>query len=233
MKLFLTGTDTGVGKTRATTLLTAALRRSGIPAVAVKPFCSGDRSDIDLLREASDHVLTEEETTPVWLATPAAPSVAARLEGKSLSLAPLVTWFAKLAQTQSSILLEGAGGWLVPVSDSETLADLAVQLGLPVVVVVANRLGCINHTLLTLESIRSRGLHCPGIILNTIGEDGNTATRTNAAEISRHTRVLLEISPGQRDISASAVEAFVAAVNSTTDHPAPQQGGGGTGRNSS
>jgi dethiobiotin synthetase len=220
MKVFLTGTDTGVGKTYTTTLLTTALRRSGVPAVAVKPFCCGDRGDIDFLRDASGHVLSEIETTPVWLAAPAAPSVAARLEGKTLSLDAMASWFDSLPH--STILVEGAGGWLVPINDSETLSDLAVRLGLPVVPVVANRLGCLNHTLLTLESIRSRNLQCPGIVLNTLGEPSTIAERTNAAELSRHTRILLEISRGQRDIPPRDLAAFVEAVSSATDHPVPR-----------
>ncbi len=220
MKVFLTGTDTGVGKTYTTALLAAALRHSGVPAVAVKPFCCGDRGDIDLLREASGHVLSEMETTPVWLAEPAAPSVAARLEGKAISLDAMASWFGSLPH--STILVEGAGGWLVPINDSETLADLAVRLNLPVVPVVANRLGCLSHTLLTLESIRSRNLRCPGIVLNSLGGPSDIAERTNAAELSRHTRILLEISPNQRAIPPKDLTAFVEAVSSTTDHPAPR-----------
>lgn len=130
-----------------------------MPAVAVKPICCGDRSDIDVLREASGNALSACETTPVCLAAPAAPSVAARLEGVPISLDKLASWFESLPH--STILVEGAGGWLVPINDSSTLADLAVRLDLPVVPVVANRLGCLNHTLLTLESIRSRNLPCP------------------------------------------------------------------------
>ena len=233
MNLFVTGTDTGVGKTFVTALLTRALRRAGNGTLALKPLCSGERSDVEILRDASDHTLTLDETNPIWLQAPVAPLVAARLENRNISLAPLEEWFRDLSAQYPSLLVEGAGGWLVPVNKKETLADLAVLLSLPVVPIVANRLGCINHTLLTLESIRSRGLHCPGIVLNTLEKDGDVATHTNAAELSRHTRVLLELSPDQRDIPALELEAFVAAVNSTTDHPAPRQGGGGTGRNSS
>lgn len=228
MKLFITGTDTGVGKTRVTTLLTKALRRSDVPTVAVKPFCSGDRSDIDLLREASGYVLSESATTPVWLQAPAAPSVAARLEGRSLVLQDIVSWFEDLTLEHSTILVEGAGGWLVPVNESETLADLAVMLNLPVLPVVANRLGCINHTLLTLESIRSRGLHCPGIVLNNPLESDDISSRTNASELSRHTRILLETHHGQSEIPPHDLERFLASINSMMDRPAPPQGGSGT-----
>lgn len=229
MKVFLTGTDTGVGKTYTTALLTAALRRSGVPAVAVKPFCCGDRDDIDLLRKASNHVLSTDETTPVWLAAPAAPSVAARLEGKSISLDSMTSWFESLPH--STILVEGAGGWLVPINECETLADLAVRLRLPVVPVVANRLGCLNHTLLTLESIRSRNLLCPGIVLNTLGNAEDIAARTNAAELSRHTRILLQISQNQRDIPPDDLSVFVDAVSSAMDHQAPRQAAVETGPN--
>ncbi len=231
MKVFLTGTDTGVGKTFVTALLTESLRRTGIQAVAVKPFCCGDRADIDLLRTASNKVISEAETTPVWLPSPVAPSVAARLEGKCVSLDSLSSWFHRLSHTYPAIIVEGAGGWLVPINDSDTIADLAVRLDLPVVPVVANRLGCLNHALLTLECIRSRNLKCPGIILNTLAENSDLATQTNAGELSRHTRIIMEITHGQREIPPHDLAEFLKAVNSSTDHQAPQLADAGTARN--
>lgn len=209
MNLFLTGTDTGVGKTFATALLTRALRRAGRGTIALKPLCSGERSDVEILRAASDHVLTLDETNPVWLQAPAAPLVAAQLERRTLSLDPLQQWFRGLSAKHPSLLVEGAGGWLVPITDTGTIADLAARLGLPVLVVVANRLGCVNHTLLTLESIRARGLHCPGIILNHVVPPADAAQRTNADLLARHTTILLEIQPGQSEIPPADLERFL------------------------
>ena len=201
--LFLTGTDTGVGKTFVTALLTRALRQAGLGTIALKPLCSGERSDVEILRAASDNTLTLDETNPIWLQAPAAPLVAARLENRTLSLDPLVEWFHKLSSKHTSLLVEGAGGWLVPVTNTENLADFAVRLGLPVIPVVANKLGCINHALLTIESIRARGLECPGVILNSSTEPDDVAKQTNREVLSQFTNVLVEIGCGQTEISAS------------------------------
>ena len=212
MNLFLTGTDTGVGKTFATALLTRALREAGLGTVALKPICSGERSDVEILRDASGQILSLEETNPVWLQAPAAPLVAAQLENRTLSLDPLVEWFHKLSAKHSSLLVEGAGGWLVPITETQTLADFAVRLGLPVIPVVANRLGCINHALLTIESIRARDLACPGIILNHLTPAADIAQRTNAQILARHTQILLEIHPGQTQIPPTDLTRFLGAV---------------------
>ena len=212
MNLFLTGTDTGVGKTFTTALLTRALREAGLGTIALKPLCSGERSDVEILRAASDNALSLDETNPVWLQAPAAPLVAAQLENRTLSLDPLVEWFHKLSAKHSSLLVEGAGGWLVPITETQTLADFAVRLGLPVIPVVANRLGCINHALLTIESIRARSLPCPGIILNHLTPAADIAQRTNAQILARHTQILLEIHPGQSQIPAEEVTRFLEAV---------------------
>jgi dethiobiotin synthetase len=212
MNLFLTGTDTGVGKTFTTALLTRALREAGLGTIALKPLCSGERSDVEILRAASENTLSLDETNPIWLQAPAAPLVAAQLENRTLSLDPLVEWFRKLSSKHSSLLVEGAGGWLVPITETETLADFAVLLGLPVVPVVANRLGCINHTLLTLESIRARGLPCPGIILNHLTPAADIAQRTNAQILAHHTQILLEIHPSQSQIPPTVLTRFLEAV---------------------
>ena len=212
MNLFLTGTDTGVGKTFVTALLTRALRQTGLGIIALKPFCSGERSDVEMLRAASGNTLSLDETNPICLQAPAAPLVAAELENRTLSLDPLIDWFRKLSSQYSSLLVEGAGGWLVPITETQTLADFAVRLGLPVIPIVANRLGCINHALLTIESIRARSLPCPGIILNHLTPAADIAQRTNAQMLARHTQILLEIHPGQTQIPAEEVTRFLEAV---------------------
>lgn len=213
MNLFLTGTDTNVGKTFVTALLTRALRQAGLDTIALKPLCSGERSDVEILRAASDNLLSLEETNPVWLQAPATPLIASQLENRTLSLDPLIEWFRDLTAKHSSLLVEGAGGWLVPITDTETIADLAVRLALPVVPIVANRLGCLNHTLLTLESIQARQLPCPGIILNNLVHPADIAQRTNAEILARHTPILLEIHPGQSHIPAQEITSFLRALN--------------------
>lgn len=209
MNLFITGTDTNAGKTFATALLTRALRARDFKTIALKPLCSGERSDVEILQAASDHILSLDETNPVWLREPAAPLVAARLENRTLSLDPLVDWFRALTHKHPSLLVEGAGGWLVPITPRETIADFAARLGLPVVVVVANRLGCINHALLTIESIRAKGLQCPGIILNTLSTEQDVATRTNRDILAQHIPILLEIHSSQKDIPPTHLAHFL------------------------
>jgi dethiobiotin synthetase len=209
MNLFITGTDTNAGKTFCTALLTRALRAKGLETIALKPLCSGQRDDVEILQAASGQILSLDETNPVWLREPAAPLVAARLEDRTLSLDFLAEWFAGLSAKHSSLLVEGAGGWLVPITPSKTIADLAARLGLPVVLVVANRLGCINHALLTLESIRAKGLHCPGIILNNLSAAADIATATNRDILEQHTPILLEIHLGQTEIPLGELEDFL------------------------
>jgi dethiobiotin synthetase len=185
------------------------LRARGFETIALKPLCSGERSDVEILQAASDHCLSLDETNPIWLREPAAPLVAARLENRTLSLDPLVAWFRNLSHKHQSLLVEGAGGWLVPITPTETIADLTARLSLPVVVVVANRLGCINHTLLTLESIRAKGLHCPGIVLNTFSTSEDIVTRTNRDILEQHTPILLEVHPGQTEIPPPELAHFL------------------------
>jgi dethiobiotin synthetase len=209
MNLFITGTDTNAGKTFVTALLTRALRGRGFETIALKPLCSGERSDVEILQAASDHCLSLDETNPIWLREPAAPLVAARLENRTLSLDALQNWFHALSEKHPSVLVEGAGGWLVPITPTETIADFAARLALPVVLVVANRLGCINHTLLTLESIRARGLQCPGIILNTFSNSDDIATRTNRDILEQNTPILLEVHPGQSEIPPPELAHFL------------------------
>jgi dethiobiotin synthetase len=208
MNAFLTGTDTGVGKTFVTALLTRSLRRAGLATIAVKPLCCGDREDVEKLRAASGNELSLDATNPVWLRTPAAPLAAARIENLTISLEALASWFSSLSASHPSILVEGIGGWLVPLTQCETLADLAMRLALPVIPVVANRLGCINHTLLTLESIRARRLPCPGIILNHPTPPEDPATRTHRDILATFTNILLEIHPGQKEIPPRALDVF-------------------------
>jgi len=202
MKAFVTGTDTGVGKTYATALLTRALRKAGLDTIALKPICCGDRSDVVELAEAADGELSHDEINPLWLQAPVAPLVALGMEQREFSMAAVKEWFGAVTVGRQSVLVEGAGGWLVPIADRVSIADLASALGLPVIVVVANRLGCLNHTLLTLESIRSRSLTCSGIILNTMQTVPDEATRTNKAVLEKLAGVpiILEVTAGQREI---------------------------------
>ena len=202
MNYFITGTDTAVGKTYVAALLTRGLRRAGFDTVALKPICCGARDDVDTLGAASDNELSSDAINPIWLQAPVAPLVAARLEHRQLDLAELDEWFQHHRRRRRSLLIEGVGGWLVPVTGNATIADLAARFALPVLLVVANRLGCLSHTLLTVESIRARGLECRGLVLNTMPRTSGPATETNKRALQEicNVPVLFDIADGQQSI---------------------------------
>jgi dethiobiotin synthetase len=193
---FVTGTDTGVGKTYVVSRMIAAMRKDGIDTVGMKPICCGDRDDAEALHRASDGIVALNEINPVWLRTPAAPYTAAMIEGRTIDLALIRETFARLRSSHQRVIVEGVGGWRVPIDRDYFVSDLARDFGLPVVIVVANRLGALNHTLLTIESIRSSGLQCAGIILNHVGpEQADPATVTNRGILEEVARlpILAEI----------------------------------------
>jgi dethiobiotin synthetase len=178
MSFFITGTDTGVGKTYVTRLILEALRNEGIDAVGYKPIACGDRDDAAILAEASGG-LELAEVNPVFLNTAVAPYVGAMLENRMVAPAECIAGFHQLAAKHARVLVEGAGGWEVPLAPNYRVSDLAADLNLPVIVVAANRLGALNHLLLTIQAIRARGLVCAGIILNQLEDEMDTAMITN------------------------------------------------------
>jgi dethiobiotin synthetase len=164
--IFITATDTGAGKTYVTSLLLRSLRSAGVDAVGFKPFCCGDRDDADRLQEACDRVADLGLINPVWLRVPAAPYTAAMVENRTLDVATALDAFHALSSRHSFVVVEGVGGWRVPLTENMCLSDFAMQLALPVAVVAANRLGAINHTQLTVDAIAARGAVCAGVLLN-------------------------------------------------------------------
>jgi dethiobiotin synthetase len=174
---FITGTDTDVGKTTVAAGLLRAARLAGLSTAAVKPVAAGceltaaglrNSDALALLTECSA-LLSYAEVNPVALAPAIAPHIAAVEAGVSLDVASLASAVqAVLAKQADFTLVEGAGGWYVPMNDSSTLADLAVALQLPVIVVVAVRLGCINHALLTVAAIERDGLRVAGWVANLL-----------------------------------------------------------------
>lgn len=178
MSFFITGTDTGVGKTYATRLILQSLREEGVDAVGYKPVSCGDRDDATQLAEASGG-LPVDEVNPVYLSSALAPLVAGMLENQPVNPAELTAGYHQLANRHAKVIVEGAGGWEVPIAPGYRVSDLAVDLGLPVVVVAANKLGALNHILLTVEAIRAKGLVCAGIVLNQLEDEMDTAMITN------------------------------------------------------
>jgi dethiobiotin synthetase len=179
---FITGTDTGVGKTHTTALLTSALRSVHVDAVAMKPFCCGERDDAEILANASQNVAAIELINPVWLRVPAAPYAASLIENRTLDLETARSAYQQLIGSHSAVLVEGVGGWRVPLTADFCASDFAKELGLPALVVCSNRLGVLNHTQLTVDAIIAKGLHCAGVIINHPEPAGECpAVITNAA----------------------------------------------------
>ncbi len=197
--LFVTGTDTGVGKTEVACALLRLARAAGIDAVGMKPAQSGatddEPTDAERLRDACDRVEPFEAICPYVLGAPLAPAVAARLEGRTLSLARIVDAARALAARHAALVVEGAGGLLTPLTDRETFADLAVALGLPVLVVARAGLGTVNHTALTCEALRARDLAVHGVALDRCSPAADASEPFNRAEIERLTgaRVLASL----------------------------------------
>ena len=189
--LFVTATDTGVGKTEVACALLANARAAGLDAVGMKPAQSGHEpgvpSDAERLRAAAGGVEPLEEICPYSFAAPLAPAVAARVEGRQVSLDRVLAAARALSARHAAVVVEGAGGLLVPLTERESYADLAVALGLPVVVVARAGLGTVNHVALTVEALRRRGLTLLGIVLNRTGPVDDPSVPFNAAEIARLT----------------------------------------------
>ena len=156
--LFVTGTDTGVGKTVLTAMLLAFLRRGGGRALAMKPFCSGSRGDARLLHRLQKEFLTLEDVNPFYFDRPLAPGAAARGGGQKAPLGVVLGKIQAAAGRCDLLLVEGVGGVMVPLGGDYTVRDLIRGLECKTIVVCANRLGTINHTLLTAEALEGAGI---------------------------------------------------------------------------
>ena len=174
---FVTGTDTGVGKTVVSAALLHALRARGIKVLPMKPIAAGAElsqgewiNDDTLLLMAAAGAAPDlaRDVTPILLREAIAPHIAAAREGRDIALQPALEAFARLAGRADYVVVEGVGGFHVPLGASLDTVDLARALALPVVLVVGLRLGCLNHALLTAQAIRAAGLRLAGWIGNTL-----------------------------------------------------------------
>lgn len=192
--LFVTGTDTDVGKTHIAALIIRALRTAGHRVGAYKPVCSGavpDSTggglrwdDIERLREALGADWPDDAICPQRFQAPLAPPLAAQFEGRRVDFTRLVAGAEWWFDHADVLIVEGAGGLLAPVTLSQTAADLACAIGYPLIVVARCGLGTINHTLLTIEAARHRGLSIAGVVLNqSHPDDDRTLAEANAEEI--------------------------------------------------
>ena len=196
---FFTGTDTGVGKTLIAGAIAKALAAAGRRVGVMKPFESGCRregglliaEDARFLKKMSGAADDLSLICPYALARPLAPGVAAQEENIVIDMATVTTAFARIAARHDLVLVEGAGGLMVPVTAEHLTVDLVRLLGLPLVIIARTTLGTINHTLLTVKQAQSEGIAVRGIILNKLSAAPDEAEETNPAVIQKLSRVPL------------------------------------------
>lgn len=197
---FITGTDTGVGKTVCTCRLAHELREKQLRVAAYKPVCSGAElqadsshcwSDVESLYAATNRLFPRDRICPQAFRDPLSPPIAAANEGRHVDESLLLDGFRWLADRSDVVLVEGAGGFYSPISINWLNADLAERLGLPVLIVAPNQLGTINQTLLTIEAVRRRNLEVAGVVLNQVRENPDLSADTNADEIQRRGQVCI------------------------------------------
>ncbi|MCP4001096.1 MAG: dethiobiotin synthase [Gammaproteobacteria bacterium] len=186
---FITGTDTNVGKTHVATLLLEIAHARGLSTLGLKPVSAGciehdgqlvNQDAWDLLERSSikpDYA----EVNPVALSEAMAPHIAAEQEGKLLNAGELAAHCRQMSKQAEFVVIEGAGGWQVPINTTETMADIAVSIGCPVVLIVGIRLGCLNHALLSAEAIQNSGLRLAGWVANLIDNDMAVASENITA----------------------------------------------------
>jgi dethiobiotin synthetase len=184
---FVTGTDTEVGKTLVSAALIHSLCNQGLRVSGMKPLASGcvktddglRNDDADRLLEATNTNADYDIICPYRFAEPVAPHIAAKASSVDISIEHIVQCYRQLCSSSDAVVVEGVGGWQVPINDEQTMSDVAIELALPVVIVVGGRLGCINHALLTAESIMASGLPVAGWVYNQIDPD---MQQTNAVK---------------------------------------------------
>ena len=196
--VFVTGTDTGVGKTLVAAALVHALAATGRQVAPFKPVAAGAEDtpagprneDAALLLELAGGRLPYDRVNPVLARLPMAPHIALAREGRTFARAAVLDAFGRLRERPEPVVAEGAGGWLVPLAPGYDMADLAADLGLPVLIVVGLRLGCLNHARLTAAAVRARGLPLLGWVASRI-DPAMPAAEENLASLAE----TLEMAP--------------------------------------
>lgn len=221
MSYFVTGTDTNVGKTLISCALLKCFAAQGFRVIGMKPVAaggslrsngdtpdvplagtagidaSGRNEDVIYLNEASNVSAENSLINPYHFASAIAPHLAAQQENIQIDLTHIVASFHALQAVADVVIVEGAGGFIVPLNDTQDSGDLAVQLGLPIILVVGMRLGCLNHALLTVQAIAERGLTLAGWVANCVDENMTMRAENIAALQQRIHAPLLGIAPFQ------------------------------------
>ncbi|CAH1903613.1 ATP-dependent dethiobiotin synthetase BioD [Candidatus Nitrotoga sp. HW29] len=210
MSYFITGTDTGVGKTLISCALLHAFVAQGQRVVGMKPVAvgcddNGHNQDVKQLQAASNVLVSYGQINPYSFQDPIAPHIAAWNAGVCIDFARILTSYHELAAQADVVIVEGAGGFRVPLNNNQDIADLALQLGLPVILVVGMRLGCLNHALLTTSAIEACGLKCAGWVANVLDADMLALQANIAALQQRLVAPLLGVVPWQMQPDARMV----------------------------
>lgn len=224
--LFVTGTDTEVGKTLVSAGLTLALKKRGIDVGVMKPAVTGCRSvrgkrvsdDVEYLIGASGCENDRSLVAPYMLRDPLAPEVAAEREGVRIDIRKIMGAFRKLSRKHEILIIEGAGGLFVPIKKNYLMIDLMAALAAPLIIVARPGLGTINHTLLTCEAARARNIDIMGIVINNYPRRASVAERTNPDVIRRYARTpLLGILPHLPGVSVEK-RRYQGLLNATEKH---------------
>jgi dethiobiotin synthetase len=215
---FITGTDTGVGKTLVTAALLSLLAARGMRVVGMKPVASGcyegpdgrRNEDADALHEMSNVAVDYQLACPYRFLPPIAPHLAADEEGIQIDSELILANYRQLERQADRVLVEGVGGWQVPLAEDLAMPDIARAIGLPVILVVGGRLGCINHALLTRDAIAASGLSLDGWVYNQVDADMQRATAVLQALRSRIDAPLLGALPWLAQPTPSGVAEHLA-----------------------
>jgi dethiobiotin synthetase len=214
---FVTGTDTEIGKTLVSAALLLALAKTGLRTIGMKPVAAGaslldgvwHNEDVDMLMAAASVPCAMDLVAPYLMQTPAAPHIVAQMENVTISASHIQSCFVQLTQRADAVIVEGVGGFCVPLSKDITTANIAQNLALPVILVVGMRLGCINHALLTAQAIAAQGLTLAGWVANTIDGDMLYLTENMAALQERLPAPLLGSIPRLQTPTAAAAAEFL------------------------
>ena len=191
--IFITGTDTGSGKTLLTALLLVHLRGSGLDVLAMKPFCSGDKADIALLQSLQPGEISDDLMNPFFFRGPVAPLVAARKQNRIISFQAALQAVEEVSIRCDYLLVEGIGGVLVPLGPGYNVLDLIHRLGCVVIVAARNKIGVINQSLLTMRALNQAGLRQVGLVL--MGTEIDDASSTSNHLVLRELLAPIEVVP--------------------------------------
>lgn len=214
---FITGTDTGVGKTRVACALLRAFAAQGKRVVGMKPIAAGSDEngrfdDLEMLRSVSNVQAAMQHISPFRFAPAIAPHIAAQLAGIQISFEPIIKAFRELQRQADVVVVEGAGGIAVPLNEHQDMADLVVALDIPVILVVGMRLGCLNHALLSVQAIRHKGLRLSGWIANYVTSDMPAAKQNENALFERLEAPLLSSMPYATTFSLATCSGLLAKI---------------------